>query len=73
MTKKWNLYKIKPQVNVDVMRSKQQRKDYETKISMDGKGRAIDNIYIEQFCRSLKYGYAYLNSSNGGIDLLKRG
>jgi putative transposase len=55
------------------MRSKQQRKDYETKISMDGKGRAIDNIYIEQFCRSLKYGYAYLNSSNGGIDLLKRG
>ncbi len=64
---------MKPQVNVDVMGSKQQSKDCETKISMDGKGRAIDNIYIEQFCSSLKYEYAYLNSPNGGIDLLKKG
>jgi putative transposase len=31
-------------------------------ISMDGKGRAIDNIYIERFWRSLKYEDIYLNS-----------
>jgi putative transposase len=31
-------------------------------ISMDGKGRAIDNIYIERFWRSLKYENIYLNS-----------
>jgi putative transposase len=29
-------------------------------ISMDGKGRAIDNIFIERFWRSLKYDYVYL-------------
>ena len=27
---------------------------------MDGKGRAKDNIYIERFCRTVKYDYAYL-------------
>jgi putative transposase len=32
------------------------------KISMDGKGRALDNIYIERFWRSLKYENIYLNS-----------
>lgn len=41
------------------------------KISMDGKGRALDNIYIERFWRSLKYEYIYLNPANGGIELLK--
>jgi len=30
------------------------------KISMDGKGRAMDNIYIERFWRSLKYEEVYL-------------
>jgi putative transposase len=40
-------------------------------ISMDGKGRALDNIYIERFWRSLKYEYIYLNPANGGIELLK--
>ena len=33
----------------------QKLKDYDIRISMDGKGRAIDNIYIERFWRSLKY------------------
>ncbi len=46
-------------------------KDNEIKISMDGKGRALDNIYIERFWRSLKYEYIYLNPPKGGIDLLK--
>jgi len=31
-------------------------------ISMDGKGRALDNIMIERFWRSLKYEEVYLNS-----------
>lgn len=30
-------------------------------ISMDGKGRATDNIFIERFWRSLKYEEVYLN------------
>lgn len=29
-------------------------------ISMDGKGRALDNIFIERFWRSLKYEHVYL-------------
>ena len=39
------------------------------RISMDGKGRALDNIYIERFWRSLKYEHIYLNPPNGGIQL----
>jgi len=31
------------------------------KISMDGKGRATDNICIERFWRSIKYEEIYLN------------
>ena len=32
----------------------------EIKISMDGKGRAIDNIWIERLWRSVKYEDVYL-------------
>ncbi len=39
------------------------------KISMDGKGRAIDNIFIERFWRSYKYEYLYLSPPNGGKEL----
>lgn len=46
-------------------------KKSEIKISMDGKGRALDNIFIERFWRTIKYEYIYLNPANGGIDLLK--
>ena len=35
--------------------------DNDIKISMDGKGRALDNIAIERFWRSLKYEDIYLN------------
>jgi putative transposase len=38
-------------------------------ISMDGKGRAIDNIFIERFWRSYKYEFLYLNTPNGGKEL----
>ena len=33
----------------------------EVEISMDGKGRAVDNIFIERFWRSLKYEQIYLH------------
>jgi len=45
--------------------------DNEIKVSMDGKGRALDNVYIERFWRSLKHEYIYLNPPNGGVDLYK--
>ena len=35
-------------------------RDAEVKISMDGKGRALDNVIIERFWRTLKYGEIYL-------------
>lgn len=44
-------------------------KSHEIKISMDGRGRALDNIYIERFWRSLKYEKIYLNPANGGLEL----
>ena len=43
--------------------SKEYRKlvlDSGAKFSMDGKGRALDNIAIERFWRTLKYGEVYL-------------
>lgn len=38
-------------------------------ISMDGKGRAIDNIFIERFWRTIKYQHIYLNPAKDGLDL----
>ena len=39
-----------------------------SKLSMDGKGRAIDNIFTERFWRSLKYEDVYLKSYEGGVE-----
>jgi putative transposase len=36
-------------------------KKHDIKISMDGKGRSIDNICIERFWRTIKYEEIYLN------------
>jgi putative transposase len=36
-------------------------KEHDIKISMDGKGRSIDNICIERFWRTIKYEEIYLN------------
>ncbi len=47
-------------------------KAHEITISMDGKGRCLDNIYIERFWRSLKYEDFYLNDYQSIADL-KRG
>jgi putative transposase len=40
-------------------------------ISMDGKGRAIDNIFIERLWRTLKYEHIYLHSYEEGLSLYK--
>ena len=36
---------------------------------MDGKGRALYNVYIERFWRSIKREKIYLNPPNGGLHL----
>jgi putative transposase len=36
-------------------------KEAEVKISMDGKGRALDNVFTERFWRSVKYEEVYLH------------
>ena len=41
------------------------------KISMDGKGRALDNIFIERLWRSVKYENIYLNVYENGLSLWK--
>lgn len=48
-----------------------QLKSNEIKISMDGKGRALDNIFIERFWRNVKYENVYLNVYENGLDLYK--
>lgn len=40
-------------------------------ISMDGKGRATDNAWIERFWKTLKTEYIYLNPSDNGFELFK--
>jgi len=42
------------------------------KLSMDGKGRAIDNVFIERLWRSVKYESIYLNPPDTGIDLYRQ-
>ena len=44
-------------------------KENEIRISMDGKGRAIDNIFIERFWRTIKQEYVYINRPNNGLEL----
>jgi putative transposase len=39
------------------------------RISMDGKGRATDNAWIERFWKSLKYNYVYQNPCDNGLEL----
>lgn len=39
------------------------------RISMDGKGRAIDNIFIERLWRTIKYEHIYLHVAEDGLKL----
>jgi len=41
------------------------------KISMDGKGRATDNIFIERLWRTVKQDYVYLHPADDGLELYK--
>ncbi len=41
-------------------------KDHGIKISMDGKGHWMDNVFIERLWRSLKYKCVYLNAFENG-------
>jgi putative transposase len=43
----------------------------EIKISMDGKGRATDNAWIERFWKNIKYNYIYLNPCDNGLQLFE--
>ena len=49
--------------------------EYKIKISMNGRGRALDNVYVERLWRSLKYeniflnDYRNLNELKGGVKL----
>jgi len=40
------------------------------KISMDGKGRLFDNIFIERLWRTVKYENIYLNEYHTGLELV---
>jgi putative transposase len=46
-------------------------KTWNIKISMDGKGRFKDNIFIERLWRSLKYERIYLKSYESAVELSK--
>lgn len=46
-------------------------KDNNITISMDGRGRWIDNVMIERFWRTIKYEDIYLKSYENGVDLEK--
>jgi putative transposase len=46
-------------------------KDNNIRISMDGKGRALDNIFIERLWKSVKYENVYLNIYEDGLSLYK--
>lgn len=41
------------------------------KVSMDSRGRAKDNIWIERFWRTIKREYVYLNPSRDGLELYR--
>ena len=52
-------------VYVDLLKQKQ------IQISMDGKERAVDNIFVERLWRSVKWEYVYLNPEVDGLSLHK--
>ncbi len=43
----------------------------DVQISMDGCGRALDNIFIERLWRSVKYEEIYINEYNSVNDLIQ--
>lgn len=43
--------------------------DADVMVSMDGRGRALDNVFIERLWRSVKYEDIYLHEYTGGTDV----
>jgi len=43
--------------------------DSGVQVSMDGVGRAIDNVFVERLWRTVKYDHVYLNPANSGNEL----
>lgn len=43
-------------------------KSHHIKISMDGRGRALDNVFVERFWRTLKYEEVYRREYSGITD-----
>ena len=46
-------------------------KSNEIKISMDGRGLALDNIFIERLWKNVKYEHVYLHVYEDGLSLFK--
>ncbi len=46
--------------------------EIKTDLSMDGKGRWIDNVFIERFWRNIKYEKIYLEPSEDGLELYEK-
>ncbi len=46
-------------------------KEHGIQISMDGKGRWMDNVFIERLWRSMKYECVYLKQFSGGVEARK--
>jgi putative transposase len=46
-------------------------KDRGIKISMDGRGRALDNVFVERLWRSVKWEEVYLKDYSGGADAIR--
>lgn len=44
-------------------------KENNIQISMDGRGRAIDNVFVERLWRSVKYEHVYLNPRENGHEV----
>jgi len=45
--------------------------DHGIRISMDGRGRCKDNIWIERFWRTIKQEYVYINPTDDAVELRK--
>jgi putative transposase len=43
--------------------------DHDVAISMDGRGRVFDNIFVERLWRTVKYELIYLHDFSNGVDL----
>ena len=59
------------QYTSDAFTSMVLHKDRNIKLSMDGKGRATDNAFIESLWKTAKYEKIYLNPPENGLDLYR--